>query len=105
MNLILYCAKGVYEIPERAVNDINVLLHEQMKGVYLLVDGNETSSLPFVRTSRTDLQATLIYVTSSKPNSINARSMERILESSYQNAHKTFIMNPWTMFELELVYD
>lgn len=89
----------MYEI-DPSVFTSGVLRHESSNGLFLLADSNVCPEIPFVREGREDLQPTLVYVTS--PITGND-SNGRILESSFQGTHNTFTMNPWTLFELELM--
>ena len=92
----LFCSEGVYKLDPRDVDDFCTT--EASKNVYFLADANTISTIPLIASTNQNFQPTLIFATSPKDD-----QLEKVLEQSFHNNHLTFIMNPWTLFEIELL--
>ena len=93
----LFCSEGVYAIPQRDLT-ANLLMDKDFKGVYFLVDANTENALPEIFYFKGSFMWTLIYASSPKDNEVT-----KALQQNYSSRYLTFTMNPWTLFEIELV--
>ena len=93
-SLYLYCSKGVYRLDPKVVDGF--CMTEESKDVYFLADANTVSEIPLIRSQQ--FLSNLIFATSPKDNQLG-----RTLEMNIHNKHLAFIMNPWTLFEIELL--
>ena len=84
---------------QESILDMNLLESEMFKSLYVLADANSSvdNEIPLIGQTH-NFSPTLIYATSH----IDAPT-DKILEQSYNNGQTVFVMNPWTLFELELL--
>lgn len=78
--------------------DSGLLKNPGARGLFVLVDGNWTNEVPFIKKAGSQLKPTVVFATSPKLNLI-----WKSLSDQMQDAYKVFVMNPWTLFELEMM--
>ena len=93
----LFCSKGVYAIPQKELT-ANILMDEDWKGVYFLADANSDGALNDIFYFSDPYTWTLIYA--SSPEDVD---VTEALRSNFSSRYMVFVMNPWTLFDMELV--
>ena len=101
-----FCASGVYELDESQITSLGFLdaaNNKSARGITILIDAKQVKEsgppcVPLIYAVQNKLGPTIIYCTSPK-----LRETERVMEQSLLNHNITYIMNPWTGFELELL--
>ena len=93
----LHCADGVWNVSAYAFTH-ELLTTPAFRDIVVICDENLHSQLPFVRQVGGEFSGLLVFITSPKLSNI-----DKDLESNWQSEYETFIMNPWTMFEMELM--
>ena len=95
---LFFCKKGVFRLHDNALVN-NFLGSEASQGLYILADANTVKPIPLIkRVLHNSFRPTLVYAASP-----NDEESSKLLEQNLNYAFHTFIMNPWTLFELELV--
>ena len=95
---LFFCEEGTFELDDGAL-DCYLLIRKGSEGLYILADANAVDAIPLINYgARKGFRPTLVYATSSMDYESNKR-----LEQNLDRFFLTFIMNPWTLFELELV--
>ena len=98
----LYCEYGVFELPPELLNAA-FMSHKATRGITILIDANDcdTRVIPLVGLpSSGKFYPTVIFCSSPKLGPTYKRLEEKLNRLKF----RTFVMNPWTAFELELMY-
>ena len=98
MDFWFFCEAGVYKVKISILNS-NILDWEMSRNLYILADANTSvdNKIPLIWKTQ-NFRPTLIYATSYRDY-----NTDKILQQNYNNAQSVFVMNPWTLFELELL--
>ena len=91
----LYCGDGIWNISHKKF-EWELLTSPALRDIPIICDANRYEKLPYVEDET--FAGSLIFITSPKLSNIRKE-----LESNLQGRVSYFVMNPWTMFEMELM--